>query len=269
MTQPVAAAPPVTISRPRYLETPQPIVFPSEELVPETQLHLELRTLLYLLLQDYLGLSATVCSEQFVYYAANDPKQCVAPDVFVRLMPPDEDIVVWKTWERGAPDVAVEIVSHSDTPELPWQEKLVRYACLGTRQVVRFDPKALEGSRLRIWDRVSETLAEREITNDCAPSGVLNLTWVVAPTDSRVATLRIATDEAGKHLVLTQAQARQLAEAQKQAETQARQLAEAQKQAEAQARQLAEAQKQVEAQARLLAEARVRELEAELKRRGG
>ncbi|HEY5961828.1 MAG TPA: Uma2 family endonuclease [Polyangiaceae bacterium] len=210
MTQPVAA--PADISRPRYLETPQPLVFPSEEFVPETQLHLELRTLLYLLLKDYLGLTATVCSEQFVYYAANDPKQCLAPDVFVRLVPPDEDIVVWKTWERGAPDVAVEIASHSDTPELPWQEKLVRYACLGAKQVVRFDPKAKEGSRLRIWDRVSERLAEREVVGDRAASGVLNVTWVAAATGARPVTLRIATDELGKELVLTHAEARQLAE---------------------------------------------------------
>ncbi|HEY5955851.1 MAG TPA: Uma2 family endonuclease, partial [Polyangiaceae bacterium] len=183
MTQPVVA--PDSLARPRYLETPTPLVFPAEELVPETQLHLELRTLLYQLLQEYLGLSATVGSEQFVYYAANDPKQCLAPDVFVRLVPSGDDITVWKTWERGAPDVALEIVSHSDTPELSWQEKLGRYACMGVRQIVRFDPKAVAGARLRVWDRVDDVLAEREVLDDCAPSHILEVTWVVAPTGKR------------------------------------------------------------------------------------
>ncbi len=225
MSQPEAS--PSSLPRPRYLETPQPLVFPSEELVPETQLHLELRTLLYQLLKDYLVPRATVGSEQFVYYVANDPKQCIAPDVFVRLAPPEGDIVVWKTWERGAPDVAVEIVSPSDAPELGWQEKLRRYASLGARQVVRFDPSESEGSRLRVWDRVTERLVEREVLLDRAPSGILNLTWVVAPSDTHPTTLRIATDVEGTELLLSRTEARQLAEA------------------------------------------RVRQLEAELKRRGG
>ena len=210
MTQ--SAVAPASTTRPRYLETPTPLIFPSTERVPETQLHLELRTLLYRLLQDHLGLRATIGSEQFVYYAANDPKQCLAPDVFVKQVPSTGDITVWKTWERGAPDVAVEIVSDSDTPELPWQEKLSRYACLGAKQIVRFDPKAKDGARLRIWDRVDETLAEREVIGDCAVSNVLSVTWVVAPTAGRPVTLRIATDEAGTELVPTQVEARQEAE---------------------------------------------------------
>ncbi len=228
-------------ARPRYLEKPEPLVFPEEEHVPETQFHYELRTLLYQLLQEYLGLSATVGSDQFVYYVADDPKQCLAPDVFVRLLPPDGDIRVWKTWERGAPDVAVEIVSDSDVPELPWQERLRRYARLGAREIVRFEPSAQEGQRLRIWDRLEETLAERVVVGDRAPSLVLSLTWMVAPTSARPIALRIARDEAGSEWVPTLAEARD---------------------AEARAR-------QAEARARAAAEARVRELEEELRRRGG
>jgi Uma2 family endonuclease len=206
MNERVAAPEPV--ARPRYLESPKPLVFPSEEMVPETQLHLELRTLLYQLLSDYLGLSATVGSDQFVYYAADDPRQCLAPDAFVKLTPRGDDIVTWKTWERGAPEVAVEIVSESDFPELPWQEKLARYARLGAKEVIRFNPKAPVGSRLRIWDRVSEVLTEREVLDDTAPSLVLNLAWVVTEADGRPVALRIARDEAGTELVPTYSEAR-------------------------------------------------------------
>jgi Uma2 family endonuclease len=239
MTQSVAA--PESFERPRYLEAPQALVFPVEEEVPETQLHLELRTLLYQLLKGYLAASATVGSDQFVYYAADDPKQCLAPDVYVKAVAPNGDIRSWKTWERGAPDVAVEIVSESDAPELPWREKLARYARMGVKQVVRFDTRKSPGQQLRIWDRVTESLAEREVSGDCAPSLVLGITWVVAPADGRPRVLRIATDREGKELVPTAAEARE---------------------AEAKAREAAEGRAAE-------AEARVRELEAELKLRGG
>ena len=79
--------------------------------MPESELHLELRTLLYQLLKDYLGDGATVGSDQFVYYDASDPKKVVAPDVYVQLRPPTSKITSWKVWERGAPDIAVEIFS--------------------------------------------------------------------------------------------------------------------------------------------------------------
>jgi len=102
-----AAALSTCAQRPRYLEPFVPVIFPEEAELPETQLHLDLRTLLYHLLSDYLGLEATVGSEQFVYFDASDPKQVVAPDVLVRLDPRGDKIRSWKTWERGAPEVAV------------------------------------------------------------------------------------------------------------------------------------------------------------------
>ena len=101
--------------------------------MPESQLHLELRTLLYQLLSDHLGLDTTVGSVQFVYFDAADPRQSVAPDVYVRLQPRAEPIRSWKTWERGAPDVAVEIVSDSDAAESVWSLKLRAYTSLGAR----------------------------------------------------------------------------------------------------------------------------------------
>jgi Uma2 family endonuclease len=198
--------------RPRYLEQPVPVVFPEEAEVPETQLHLELRTLLYQLLSDYLGLEATVGSEQFVYYAADDPRQSVAPDAFVRLEPRGVPIRSWKTWERGAPEVAVEIASDSDVPEPSLEEKLARYRRLGVRELVRFDPQSPSGTRLRVWDRVRGDLIEREVTGEISASLVLALVWVVAPAEGHDAALRIARPETGE-LVLTRAEACAAAEA--------------------------------------------------------
>lgn len=82
----------------------------------------KLRTLLYQLLKDYLGSGATVGSDPCVYYAS-DPRKAVAPDVYVQLRAPIGKLESWKVWERGAPDVAVEILSDSDASELAWAKK--------------------------------------------------------------------------------------------------------------------------------------------------
>lgn len=241
MAIPSSPSPPP--QRPRYLEQRAPIVFPESAEVPETQLHLELRTLLYQLLQDCLGEQVTVGSDQFVYYDAEDPSACIAPDVYVALTPAREKIRSWKVWERGAPEVAVEIISDSDSAELPWEAKLSRYRRLGVRELVRFDPSHAE-QPLRIWDRVDGALREREVPNTPAPSLVLNLHWVMAPAQGMQTTLRIAIDNI---LVPTAREARL---------------------AERQARTAAEDQAHRERTARAAAESRVQELEAELQRRG-
>jgi Uma2 family endonuclease len=224
--------------RPRYIREPVPMVFPEEAQVPGTQLHMELRSLLYQLLVDYLGEEATVGSDQFVYYAADDPHQSVAPDAFVRLEPPRGMIRSWRTWERGAPEVAVEFVSDSDAPEPSLEEKLTRYRRLGVRELVRFDPQASAGKQLRVWQRVEEDLVEREVTGGRMPSAVLALVWVVAQAEHHAAALRIE-DPGTRSLVPTRTEAREAAEAALEAE----------------------------ARARIAAEQRVAELEAMLRRR--
>lgn len=179
--------------------------------MPESQLHLDLRTLLYHLLSDHLGLEATVGSDQFVYYDAADPKRVVAPDVFVRLDPRGERIRSWKTWERGAPEVAVEIISESDAGEANWQQKLGAYRSIGVNELVRFEPEAAPSSRLRIWDRTDGALMERAIVGDSAPSSVLALHWIVAGAEGLPTALRIADEQ--RLIVPTHNEARKAAEA--------------------------------------------------------
>ncbi len=236
------AAPPLDAARARYLRRPERIVFPEEAEVPETQLHLELRTLLYHLMQDYVGKLATVSSDQFVYWAADDPSQCLAPDVAVRRGASNELIRTWKTWERGAPEVAVEIVSDSDASDAAWEDKLNRYRRLGVMELVRFDPEA-RGVPLRVWDRVDDDLTERVVDSGTAPSVILPLTWVVAPADGIPRALRMTSGDASAPLVPTRLEARR---------------------AEEQARRTEEQARRTEEQARRAAERRIAELEAEL-----
>lgn len=190
--------------RPRYIEAGVPLDFPVEEQVPETELHLELRVLLYQLLKDYLGASATVGSDQFVYFNAADPTQVLAPDVYVCTRPQPDLIKAWKVWERGTPEVAVEIISASDSRDRAWSTKLARYNALGVQELLRFEPEAAPDQCLRVWDRVDGRLLERQSqAGEAQPSLVLGLYWVLAPAERHSLALRIATSEAPDALVPT------------------------------------------------------------------
>lgn len=210
----------------------EPIRFPEHEEVRESYLHLVVRAFLFQLLSFALGPEHSVGSDQFVYWNAADPKRKLAPDVFVRLGVPQTPFGSWKTWEqRGAPDLAVEIVSPGEGDGTPWDEKLARYHEVGIKELVRFDPEEPPGRRLRAWDRVREDLVERVISEDKTPCLTLGLAWTVRMIPSRsgeVIGLRLA-DEQGR---------------------------------------LLETREEKEASARAAAEARVRELEEELRRRG-
>jgi Uma2 family endonuclease len=164
----------------RYVRAPEPLVFPEEEEVPEGSAHLVVRTFLYGLLKFALGPEHSVGSDQFVYWIATDPKRKVAPDVFVLLGVPQTMFGSWKTWEQGgAPELAVEVVSPNEGDGVTWEEKFTRYNELGVRELVRFDCAALEGHRLRVWDRVEGDLVERVIAEDRTPCLTLGLAWTV------------------------------------------------------------------------------------------
>ncbi len=229
-------------ARQLYVTVPKPLVFPSEELpeehVSETTRHLEARTTLYLLLRDALP-GAAVGSDQFVYPDASNPRRCLSPDVFVKLDAREASFDNWKIWERGAPDVAVEIVSASDRGEAEWAVKLDRYQASGIAEVVRFDAED-EEHPLRLWDRVEDTLLER------APEGselsactALGLWWVVAPSGFGPM-LRLARDQEGTQLLPTPGEERmRLTEALAE-ERKARTVAEHERMLEQDARKVAE-----------------------------
>jgi hypothetical protein len=220
----------------RYVRAPRPIDFPEEAEVPEGKTHLILRTFLFWLLRYALGPDHSVGSDQFVYWIASNPRRCLSPDIFVKLDIPDTSFGTWKTWERkGAPDLAVEIISPNEGDGIEWDEKLARYHELGVKELVRFDPEGTAGSRLRVWDRVRNDLVERQIgDSERTPCLTLGLAWAICPVAEVPVGLRLADDEG--------------------------QLLETREEKEARTR--AEADERARA-----AEARVRELEAELARR--
>ena len=229
----------------RYKQVFPPVVFPEEEQVTESEEHLERR----LRVRDSLKLElqgrATVGTDQFVYWNATDMTLRVGPDVFVRLGVVVSPLSVFKTWLHGSPELAVEIVSPSDRPESKWDEKFARYQELGVQEVVRFDADAAPAERLRIWDHVDGKLLERETGERAEWSEVLGLWWVMVAEHGVGLTLRLARDPVGQDLLLTP------------------------RERDARAREAAEQARDDERRAREAAEQRVRELEAELGRRGG
>ena len=187
----------------RYLRAPVPIHFPVQDVMPESGVHLEVRTALFLLLRTEFAGRAFVGSEQFLYWDPVDPTACVAPDVMVRLGAPDAPVPCWKVWESGAPQAAVEIVSSSDASDRNWSAKLERYRHSGVRELVRFDPED-DDHPLRLWDRVEHDFVERELGSARThPSDTLGLYWCVIPDARLGRTLRLSRDEAGSDLVLT------------------------------------------------------------------
>jgi Uma2 family endonuclease len=240
----------------KYVGRVEPLHFPVSAEVPASQLHLDLPTLLYQLLSEYLGEAHTVGSDQFVYWDASNPKRCVALDVYAKATPRSEPIQSWKVWERGAPDVAVEIVSDSDISEAAWEQKLADYQTLGVKEVVRLDLVSGQ-TALRVWNRTQEVLTERMLSVDdglcSAPSLVFDFSWVVAPAGGFPRALRIATQTNPLLLVPTAKEGR---ETERQA-----------KEAERQAKEVERQAKEAERQAKEAALARVRELEALLRSR--
>jgi len=178
-------------------------VFPVEDIVPESKRHLLLRTLLFQLLKYHFADRACVGSDQFVYWNARDPKRSLAPDVFLRMGTKDDTFDSWKTWERGTPELAIEIVSESDAKGSTWDDKLERYHELGVTELVRFDSDAPEGHRLTVWDRLENDLVERRVEADATPVVTLGLRWIVSPDPELAAVLRLSRDQAGKELLLT------------------------------------------------------------------
>jgi Uma2 family endonuclease len=217
-----------------YLRQPQPLHFPVEEQVPETKRHLILRTALYQTLERAFGQDAIVCSDQFMYWDPTDPTQCLSPDVALRRGVASPLVDCWKTWELGAPELAIEIVSDDDRSERRFQSKLERYRRAGVAEIVRFDTLA-KSRPLRLFDLVSGDMVERDLNanpTDALRCDALGLYWSVRSEPEFGHLLRLARDAEGNELLMTPDEERDAAQ-----------------------------------QERDAAQARIRELEAELARR--
>ncbi len=211
--------PMVTATELQHLRPVKALAFPASD--PEWEMgesgrHGRMCDLVYQLLRHAVGDGHSVGKDNFVYWDASTPRRKCAPDVFVKLGVPHALFDAWKTWEHGAPELALEIVSPSDSPEkLTWKEKMERYLALGVRELVAFHVESPVGSRLRAWDRLENDLVERLVENETTPCVTLGgLHWVLVPSrapsgeDLPIA-LRLAREPAGSGLVPTYAEARE------------------------------------------------------------
>jgi Uma2 family endonuclease len=199
-----------------YVRAIRPLHFPDSDPeweMSESHRHKRLCELLYQVLAAVLpGEHASIGADQFVYFDPLDPRRKCAPDGFVKLGVPGESITSWKTWQKGAPELCVEILSLSDTEEkLTLSQKLDRFAAMGVLEVVTFDADAKVGERIRAWESVKGDLVERVVQDERTYSVVLGKWFVVAPylAEGRPAlqrlevALRLAEDAEGTALVRT------------------------------------------------------------------
>ncbi|MBX3260065.1 MAG: Uma2 family endonuclease [Labilithrix sp.] len=266
----------MTSLRARSLQHVRPVVpldFPSSE--PEHERmgqgarHYLLCKALYEILRAAVGDDGTVSCDAFVYFDAANPDRKLAPDGAVKLGVPQHLFDSWKTWERGTPELAFEILSPSDAPERwTFDEKLRRYRALGVSELVVFHTDGEPGRRLRVWDRIDDDLVERVVVDERTPCLTLDAFLLVAPVDELDTGVRLARDADGRELVPTAQEATRLAEAARlreanarEEEARARKLAETERLREANARE-AEAAARAHAEAERLREANAREEEA-------
>lgn len=185
----------------RYLRPPAPLVFPTGADVPEGDRHKKVLIVLWQsVIQEFKG-RALIASDMFLYWDPTNPKRCLAPDLAVRVGAPTESLQCWKTWEKGAPHLGVEIVSDWDRSEMRAEEKLERYRQAGILEVVRFEA---ERPALRLWDLFDGDLVERDLTDgEALRCDALGLYWCVHEDAELGPTLRLARDRSGAELVLT------------------------------------------------------------------
>jgi Uma2 family endonuclease len=149
--------------------------YPSSDGEPlaETSVHVDAIINAVVALRLYLGDSAIVLADQFLYYAKGFPKLRIAPDIMVVLGAEPGPRDNYKTWEEGrAPSVIFEITSPStETRDKTTKKDL--YEHLEVLEYWLFDPKGewiaekLRGYRLQddiyqpIADGISTVLSLR------------------------------------------------------------------------------------------------------------
>lgn len=167
--------------------------------------HHRMCEMIYVLLREAAGENASVGCDQFLYFDPTNASRKCAPDAILKLGVRKGLFEVWKTWEAGAPDLCIEILSKDTEEKLTLDQKLARFHEMGVPEVVAFNVDAPPGRRIRAWDFVSGDLVERIVEGDATPCLCLSLWFVVGPGESQEIpqALRLAEDREGKHLVPT------------------------------------------------------------------
>lgn len=214
---------PIPAPRPgrRYLRPPAPLVFPSGADVPESDRHKRIIVVLWQSVLAAFGNRALVASDMFLYWDPTNPKRCLAPDLMVRVGTEPESLQSWKTWDKGAPHVGVEIVSDWDRAEMRVEEKLERYRQVGILEVVRYDPEN-RATPLRLWDLFDGDLVERDLADpEAYRCDALGLYWCIHDDATLGPTLRLARGSGCAELIPTPEEAERAAKQAALAEKQA------------------------------------------------
>jgi Uma2 family endonuclease len=119
--------------------------YPSSDGEPmaETVVHRDLLNNLVFQLREHVRNQPDVyvSGNLFIYYVAGNPKNRVAPDVFVVHGVPKGERRIYKLWEEGQPPSVVIELSSRKTWREDWQEKFQLYAQLGVKEYYIFDPE--------------------------------------------------------------------------------------------------------------------------------
>jgi Uma2 family endonuclease len=176
-------------------------------------------------------------ADQFFAWVESEPLVRVSPDVYLLDHPPPRPLPAsWQTWQPGhrPPRLAFEIVSE-ETWQKDYREAPKKYAQLGTRELVVFDPEAAAG-RARGAEREALQVFRREadsgfvrVYHGAGPARSEELVaWLVVLREGEVATLGISRDAEGQDLVPTLEHAREQERAAREQERAAREQAERQ-----------------------------------------
>jgi Uma2 family endonuclease len=206
------------------------------------------------------GARVRVGRDAFFAWLEQEPNVRVSPDVYVLDRPPEPPWPrMWQTWRVGhaPPRFALEVVSADDWKK-DYEQVPAKYALLGARELVIFDPEAARGVApgprvaLQVYRREADGSFVRVYVG-AGPARVETLgAWVVARASGGVGWLRLTRDGQGEDVVLT---ARERAEQERERAEQERERAEQERERAEQERERAE-----------LAERQLRELKDELER---
>lgn len=194
---------------------PDPTVYPASDDMGEPTLETFVRVVLLPLLERFLtarGLTAFVGSNQFIYWAQFEPTRSVAPDLYVVPgLAPRTQFDSIQTWVDGrVPSFALEIVSQDKRKDYVLAPE--RYAELGVRELVIYDPKAArrrgEGIVWQVYRRLSKRgFVQVEATQaDRVRSKVLGCFLREVRGPRGALELRLGAGPSGDELVPTEAE---------------------------------------------------------------
>jgi hypothetical protein len=195
---------------------PDPTVYPASDDMGEPTLETFVRVVLLPLLERYLaarGLTAFVGSNQFIYWAQFEPTRLVAPGLYVVPgLSPRTQFDSIQTWVDGrVPSFAFEIVSQDKRKDYVLAPE--RYAELGVRELVIYDPKAArrrgEGVVWQVYRRLAKRgFVQVEATQaDRVRSKVLGCFLREVRGPRGALELRLGAGPSGDELVPTEAEA--------------------------------------------------------------